>query len=201
MSANSVFPPSEGIIRADKSEYLAGMTLKELSECHSRVPRLNSRRRFSRPSTWLLASRLEISLMCAPSRWFLASASAFVASSNSPKLRENAIWVSSVSFWSWKTSTPNVSMPFSISAACSRVNGLVMSIPDTSPPKNGLDTGSIGWMDSVMAASPTRFAFVACSVERHRPPVNRRPTCPCTGPCQIGLCAPKQPLRRATTDQ
>ncbi len=48
MSANSVLPPLDGIARADSSEYLAGIGLNELSECHSRLPRPNSRRRSSR---------------------------------------------------------------------------------------------------------------------------------------------------------
>ena len=34
-------PPSLEILLADKSEYLAGIALKELSVCHNRLPKLN----------------------------------------------------------------------------------------------------------------------------------------------------------------
>ena len=48
MSANSVLPPFEGSARACSSEYLAGITLNELSECQSRLPMANCQRRSSR---------------------------------------------------------------------------------------------------------------------------------------------------------
>ncbi len=68
MSANSVLPPADGMSRADSSEYFAGTALNELSECHSRLPRLNSRRRSSRARSWLFLSRLEMSLTSIDSR-------------------------------------------------------------------------------------------------------------------------------------
>src|SRR5487761_1897737 len=68
MSANSVLPPADGITRADSSEYFAGTALNELSECHSRLPSENSRRRSSRDRTWPLLSRLEMSLTMAARR-------------------------------------------------------------------------------------------------------------------------------------
>ena len=48
MSANSVLPPWLATVRAERIEYFAGMARNELSECHSRLPRLNMRRRSSR---------------------------------------------------------------------------------------------------------------------------------------------------------
>jgi hypothetical protein len=77
-----------------------------------------------------------------------------------------AIWVSSVRRWSWNTMTPNSSMPFSISAACSRVSGWVMSIPEATPPKKGRETGSIGRMDSVMADLPQGRVVTTSSDKR-----------------------------------
>ena len=61
MSANSVLPPAGGICRAESAEYFAGVGLNELSECHSMLPRPNSRLRSSRAITWLFLSRLEMS--------------------------------------------------------------------------------------------------------------------------------------------
>ena len=61
MSANSVLPPFDGMIRACSSEYLAGVALNELSECHRRLPIANSRRRSSRANGLLCWSRLETS--------------------------------------------------------------------------------------------------------------------------------------------
>ena len=61
MSANSVSPPSGGITRACSMEYLAGVVLKLLSLCQSRLPRLNMRRRFSAPRMEPSISRLEMS--------------------------------------------------------------------------------------------------------------------------------------------
>ena len=51
MSANSVLPPLDGMRRACSSEYIAGIVLNELSECQSRLPIANSRRRSSRAKT------------------------------------------------------------------------------------------------------------------------------------------------------
>ena len=48
MSAYSVLPPLEGMLRAESSEYFAGTTFNELSECHRRLPSPKSRGRSSR---------------------------------------------------------------------------------------------------------------------------------------------------------
>ena len=48
MSANCVLPPFDGMLTACSNEYFAGIALNELSECHSRLPMANSRRRSSR---------------------------------------------------------------------------------------------------------------------------------------------------------
>jgi hypothetical protein len=61
MSANSVLPPLDGMARACSSEYFAGTTLNELSECQSRLPMANSRRRSSRANGRLSWSRFETS--------------------------------------------------------------------------------------------------------------------------------------------
>ncbi len=88
MSANSVLPPADGMRRADSSENFAGTALNELSECHSRLPRLNSRRRSSRASTWLFLSRLEMSLTSRIDQPpLLPQFMSPVACSSSPKLR------------------------------------------------------------------------------------------------------------------
>jgi hypothetical protein len=42
-------------------------------------------------------------------------------------------------------------MPAEIAATSDAGNGWVISIPDTSPAKNGRDTGSIGRIEIVMA--------------------------------------------------
>ena len=63
MSANSVLPPFAFTTRADSSEYLAGIARNELSECHSMLPRLNSRWRLSRGSGLPSLPRLETSFM------------------------------------------------------------------------------------------------------------------------------------------
>src|SRR2546427_7278912 len=51
MSANSVLPPLEGMLRAWRSEYFAGITLNELSECQRRLAVAESRRRASPADT------------------------------------------------------------------------------------------------------------------------------------------------------
>src|SRR4029453_105634 len=56
MYANSVFPPFDGMARACRSEYFAGITLNELSECHRRLPMAKSRRRASRAEVFLFWS-------------------------------------------------------------------------------------------------------------------------------------------------
>ena len=68
MSANSVLPPLPGIVRACSSEYFAGVGLNELSECHSMLPRLNSRRRSSRARISLSLPRFEMSPISGASR-------------------------------------------------------------------------------------------------------------------------------------
>ena len=69
MSANSVLPPFDGIERACSSEYFAGTTLNELSECQSRLPMANRRRRSSRANGLLSLSRLETSANVVGRRW------------------------------------------------------------------------------------------------------------------------------------
>src|SRR5262244_1235826 len=61
MSAYSVLPPLDGMLRADRSEYFAGTTLNELSECQRRLPRPKSRGRSSRAKTLWSLSRLDTS--------------------------------------------------------------------------------------------------------------------------------------------
>jgi hypothetical protein len=50
-----------------------------------------------------------------------------------PKLRVKATCCSSVTSWSWKTSTAQRSMPASIAATSALESGLVRSQPETSP--------------------------------------------------------------------
>src|ERR1700712_5623965 len=51
-------------------------------------------------------------------------------------------------------------MALSIADAWSRDRGRVMSIPDTSPAKNGRDTGSIGRTESGTAGLPSGLFFI-----------------------------------------
>ena len=99
MSANSVSPPLLFTVRADSSEYLAGMARNELSECHSRLPRLNRRCRLSRASGLPSLPRLDTSFMPVVRR---RSAGLVTlpprAFSMAPKLRLKAICCSSVMF-------------------------------------------------------------------------------------------------------
>ena len=92
MSANSVLPPEGCTTRADSSEYLAGIARNELSECHSRLPRLNRCTRESRSSGAPSLPRLDTSFMPSGSR--LSSGLVTLpprASSSGPKLRLNTI--------------------------------------------------------------------------------------------------------------
>ena len=91
MSANSVLPPFSGMTRACSSEYLAGVGLNELSECHSMLPRPNSRRRSSRARISFSRPRLEMSAISGASprcccRWIPCD----VACSSGPKWRLKA---------------------------------------------------------------------------------------------------------------
>ena len=63
MSANSVLPPAVATVRAERIEYFAGIARKDESECHSRLPRLNMRRRSSRASGLPSLSRFDTSIM------------------------------------------------------------------------------------------------------------------------------------------
>src|SRR5476651_670521 len=150
MSANSVLPPSGGILRADRSEYFAGTSLKELSECQSWLPSPNRRRRSSRGSTSLFLSRLEMSPSSMPRRRSWRAAMSPVAVSSGPSWRLKASCWSSVSCWSWNTSTPKRFMPAWMAATSASVRVRVRSMPDTTPAKKSRLTGSIGWMEAVM---------------------------------------------------
>jgi len=101
-----VLPPRDGTLRACRSEYFAGIALNELSECHSRLPRANSRRRSSRAKTFWCLSRLDTSANVVGSRSSSGARRLVpIACSISPRLRVKASCCSSSSFWSWKTST------------------------------------------------------------------------------------------------
>src|SRR5260370_76808 len=104
MSANSVLPPFDGTDRACRSEYLAGTTLNELSECQSRLPSEKSRVRLSRAKTWLFTSRFDTSAKVVGSR-YCSRRPVPIACSISPRLRVKASCCSSVSGWAWETST------------------------------------------------------------------------------------------------
>src|SRR5215510_8361857 len=95
--ANSVLPPREGTLRAWSSEYFAGITLNELSECQRRLPMANSRRRSSRVNTWLFLSRFDTSANVGGSRYSLgARRLEFAVCSRLPRLRVKASCCSSV---------------------------------------------------------------------------------------------------------
>ena len=112
MYANSVFPPLDGTLWACSSEYFAGITLNELSECQSRLPMANSRRRSSRANTLLCWSRLDTSAKVVGSRYSSgARRLAFAVCSRFPRLRVKASCWSSSIFWSRNTSTAYLSMP------------------------------------------------------------------------------------------
>ena len=68
MSAYSVLPPFGFTTRADSSEYFAGITRYELSECHSMLPMLNARWRESRSRRRPSFPRFETSFMPTVSR-------------------------------------------------------------------------------------------------------------------------------------
>src|SRR5918993_585073 len=138
MSANWVSPPFDGMLMACSSEYLAGTTLNEESECHSRLPMANSRRRSSRGYGVLFLSRLETSAKVVGRRVSLAARRLVpIACSISPRLRVKAsCWASSI-FCSRNTSTAYRSMPAWIAATSSLESGRRMSTPSTSPAKHG----------------------------------------------------------------
>ena len=102
-----------------------GSTLNELSECQSRLPMANSRRRSSRAKTWLFLSRFDTSAKVVGSRYSSgARRLAPIECSSSPRLRVKASCCSSSMGWSWKTSTAYVSMPAWIAATSSAESGL-----------------------------------------------------------------------------
>src|SRR6266851_1553145 len=136
MSANSVLPPFDGTERACSSEYLAGTTLNELSECQSRLPSEKSRVRLSRANTWLFTSRFETSAKVVGSR-YCSRSPVPIACSISPRLRVKTSCCSSVSGWSWKTSTAYRSMPACTAATSSGERGWVRSMPSTSAARQG----------------------------------------------------------------
>src|SRR6266404_4264000 len=136
MSANSVLPPFDGTDRACRSEYLAGTTLNELSECQSRLPSEKSRVRLSRAKTWLFTSRFDTSAKVVGSR-YCSRRPVPIACSISPRLRVKPSCWSSVSGWSWKTSTAYWSMPACTAATSSGERGWVRSIPSTSAARQG----------------------------------------------------------------
>src|SRR5215207_1404931 len=138
MSANWGFPPLDGMLMACSSEYFAGTTVNEESECHSRLPMANSRRRSSRGYGVLFLSRLETSAKVVGRRVSLAARRLVpIACSISPRLRVKAsCWASSI-FCSRNTSTAYLSMPAWIAATSSLVSGRRMSTPSTSPAKHG----------------------------------------------------------------
>ncbi len=97
MSANSVWPPLSATLRPESRENFDGIARNELSECHSRLPRLNSRVRSSRASGLPSLPRLDTSAMSVLSR----RSSSFIKllpsdRSISPKLRLNATCCSSL---------------------------------------------------------------------------------------------------------
>src|SRR5689334_17419548 len=136
MSANSVLPPFDGTERACSSEYLAGTTLNELSECQSQLPSEKSRVRLSRANTWLFTSRFDTSASVVGSR-YCSRRPVPMACSMSPRLRVNASCCSSVSGWSWNTSTAYRSMPAWTAATSSGARGRVRSRPSTSAARQG----------------------------------------------------------------
>src|SRR5688572_24102354 len=160
MSANWVLPPFEGMLMACSSEYFAGTTLNDESECHSRLPMANSRRRSSRGYGVLFLSRLETSAKVVGRRVSLAARRLVpIACSISPRLRVKAsCWASSI-FCSRNTSMAYWSMPAWIAATSSLDSGRRMSMPSTSPAKHGPT-----WrMEMVMLSSLNRHP------ERSRP--------------------------------
>src|ERR1700687_3298827 len=136
MSANSVLPPFDGTDRACRSEYLAGTTLNELSECQSRLPSEKSRVRLSRAKTWLFTSRFDTSAKVVGSR-YCSRRPVPIACSISPRLRVKASCCSSLSGWSWKTRTAYSSMPACPAAPSSGERGWVRSMPSTSAARQG----------------------------------------------------------------
>ena len=137
MSANSVSPPQDGITRPDSNEYLAVTGRKELSECQSRSPSLNSQFRSSADMGRPSGVKLERSAIPAPRRRSpgLRTSPGVAYFSSLPKCSVNANCCASVSGWSRKTSTPCFSMPASIAATSSGARGAAQSTPVTRPAK------------------------------------------------------------------
>src|SRR5690242_1278280 len=138
MSANSVLPPFDGMRRACSSEYIAGTGLNELSECQSRLPMPNNRRRSSRANTCWCLSRLDTSANVVGRRYSSGARRLVpIACSSSPRLSLNASCSSSSRCWSWKTSTAYSSIAAWTAAACSGDSALRRSSPSTSAAKHG----------------------------------------------------------------
>ena len=139
MSANCVLPPFDGMLTARSSEYLAGVTLNELSECQRRLPIANSRRRSSRGYGLLFLSRLETSAKVVGRRVSLAARRLVpIACSIGPRLWVKASCCSSVMCcWLRNTSTAYLSMPAWMAATSAAVIGFAMSMPSTSPAMPG----------------------------------------------------------------
>jgi hypothetical protein len=126
------------MLRAESSEYFAGITLNELSECQRRLPMANSRRRSSRAYGWWFLSRFDTSAKVVGRRSSSGRRRPVpIACSMSPRLRVKASCCSSSMGWSWNTSTAYVSIPAWMAATCSGDSGLVMSTPSTSAAKHG----------------------------------------------------------------
>src|SRR5215831_12678493 len=168
MSANSVLPPLDVTLRACSSEYLAGTTLNELSECHSRLPMEKRRRRSSRAKGLLSLSRLDTSAKVVGRRYSCGARNPVpIASSSSPRLREKASCSASSTNWSWNTSTAYWSMPSWIAAISGDVSGLPMSMPETSAAKQRPTWRKLMGMDRALP----RLAHGRAAVfpRRHRP--------------------------------
>ena len=118
MSANSVSPPRDEIVRPDSREYLAGTGRNELSECHRRSASLNSQMRSS--GDMILPSRVRLEKSAMPPATRSSRVCGYAPGSRSaqasPNWRVKASCCSSVSGWSRKTRTACRSMAASILA-------------------------------------------------------------------------------------
>src|SRR3982751_631588 len=139
MSANWVSPPFDGMLTARSSEYLAGVTLNELSECHRRLPIANSRRRSSRGYGLLFLSRLETSAKVVGRRVSLAARRLVpIACSIGPRLWVKASCCSSLMCcWLGNTSTAYLSMPAWMAATSAAVIGFGLVVAFAPPPRAG----------------------------------------------------------------
>src|SRR5262249_55467529 len=170
MSANSVLPPLDVTLRALSSEYLAGTTLNELSECHSRLPMEKSRRRSSRANGLWSLSRLDTSANVVGRRYSWAARNPVpIASSSSPRLCEKvSCWASSMN-WSRNTSTACVFMPSWIAATSAPVRGLPMLMPETSAARQGPTWRKLTGMTGLSRDEFASHSRAAPSARRVRP--------------------------------